>query len=441
MPLRCEDATDSRTGSGPRSSARLSARVTVISLVIVVLGLAGVAVASTLTTGEVGPSLRLTANGRLLHPAGRLTTVGNFPTGSAVAAGGHALWVTDCGHGEDDVKVVNLSSGKVIQTLPLPGCYGGVTLAPDGGTAYVGGLPKGSSPTEGPTKGDQGDVVHVFTVNPRTGTGTERSPIGLPATTGGGGRRQLAPAGVRRRYRAARGHRGVAERALPRRCAQRRRSGGRRRSAYGNAASCERRLVPEWSRLRPRRERVRVQRVQRHGVCDRPDECEGDRDDQRSRRQPRRPRKPPGGDGRGPASGATSTSRLRTGTSSRSSAPPARPCRSSSPLLGRRGSGRHRSSSRSPPTMPRSTPPIPGRTRSPRSRSRSAPRRSHCASGVCICRRRSGRSRRTTSSASGSPNIRRPATTAGCSPSSIVTCACARRGAAQDRRASRSWRT
>ena len=151
--------------------ARLTSRLTIISLVTVVLALAGMAVASTLTTGEVGPSLRLTANGRLLHPAGRLTAVGNFPTGSALAAGGHALWVTDCGHGKDDVKVVNLSTGNVIQTLALPGCYGGVTFAPGGGTAYVGGTPKGGSPTEGPTKGDQGDVVHVFKVNRKTGTG------------------------------------------------------------------------------------------------------------------------------------------------------------------------------------------------------------------------------------------------------------------------------
>ncbi len=103
------------------------------------------------------------------------------------------LWVTDCGHGEDDVKVVNLKSGKVIQTLALPGCYGGVTFAPGGGTAYVGGTPKGSSPTDGPTKGDQGDVVHVFKVSPKTGTGTERSPIALPATTGGSGRLNSLP--------------------------------------------------------------------------------------------------------------------------------------------------------------------------------------------------------------------------------------------------------
>src|SRR5436190_24070298 len=33
--------------------------------------------------GRVGPTLRMTANGRHLTPAGRLTEVGNFPTGGA----------------------------------------------------------------------------------------------------------------------------------------------------------------------------------------------------------------------------------------------------------------------------------------------------------------------------------------------------------------------
>jgi len=164
----------------------------VISLVVV--GLGGVAVAAGLTPGRIGPSLHVTANGHLLRPAGRLTTVGNFPTGSAVVPGGRYLWVADCGHGEDDVKVVDLSRHSVIQTLPLPGCYGGVAFSPDGGHAYVSGTPKGSSPTEGPTKGDQGDVIHIFAVNPRTGTGVEGNPLQLSATSGGSGRTNSLPA-------------------------------------------------------------------------------------------------------------------------------------------------------------------------------------------------------------------------------------------------------
>jgi YVTN family beta-propeller protein len=168
-----------------------------VALLVGVLGVAvaigGVAVAARVTTGEVGPSLHLTANGHLLHPAGRLTTVGDFPTGSAVLPGGRYLWVTDCGHGKDDVKVVDLSLRSVIQTLPLPGCYGGVAFAPDGRHAYVSGTPMGSSPTEGPTKGDQGDVIHIFTVNRKTGKGVEGTPLQLPATSGGSGRTSSLP--------------------------------------------------------------------------------------------------------------------------------------------------------------------------------------------------------------------------------------------------------
>ena len=160
---------------------------------LVLLSLSGVAIAAKFGTGEIGPSLSLTANGHLLHPAGRVTTVGNFPTGSAVLPGGHFIWVVDCGHGEDDAKVIDVASGKVIQTLPLPGCYGGVAFAPDGRHAYVSGTPIGGEPTEGPTKGNQGDVIHIFSVDPTTGLGTEQTPLALPATSGGSGRTNSLP--------------------------------------------------------------------------------------------------------------------------------------------------------------------------------------------------------------------------------------------------------
>jgi YVTN family beta-propeller protein len=155
---------------------------------------AGVAVAAGgKTSGEIGPSLGITANGRHLQPAGRLTAVGNFPTGSALTPDGHFLWVADCGHGSNDVRVVEVASGSVVQTLPLPGCYGGVSVAPDGLHAYVSGEPIGSSATEGPTQGNQGDVVHVFSIESATGKGTELSPIVLPETKGGSGRVNSLP--------------------------------------------------------------------------------------------------------------------------------------------------------------------------------------------------------------------------------------------------------
>ncbi len=170
------------------------AAVITISLIVVVLGLAGVAVATALTSGEVGPSLRLTANGRLLHPLGRQTVVGNFPTGSAR----RAPVVEPCGSptaamARTTSKSSTSSSGKVIQTLPLPGCYGGIAFAPNGARGLRRGTPKGSSPTEGPTKGDQGDVLHVFTVDPHDRSRHRARPIQLPATTGGSGRLNSLP--------------------------------------------------------------------------------------------------------------------------------------------------------------------------------------------------------------------------------------------------------
>jgi YVTN family beta-propeller protein len=180
-------------GTGNTRAFRAAPSRAALVAALVVLSLGGVAIARSVTSGEVGPSMHLTGNGHLLHPAGRLTSVGNFPEGSALVPGGRFLWVADCGHGEDDVKVVDLITGKVIQTLPLPGCYGGVAVAPNGRAAYVGGTPKGSSPTEGPTKGDKGDVIHIFTVNPVTGKGVEQNPLQLPSTSGGSGRIDSLP--------------------------------------------------------------------------------------------------------------------------------------------------------------------------------------------------------------------------------------------------------
>jgi hypothetical protein len=85
------------------------------------LALAGGLAVTDTQPGEIGPSLGMTANGRKLDPVGRLTQVGNFPTGSALTKDGRYLWVVDSGHGSDDVRVVSVASGQVIQTLPLPG--------------------------------------------------------------------------------------------------------------------------------------------------------------------------------------------------------------------------------------------------------------------------------------------------------------------------------
>ncbi|HKR99989.1 MAG TPA: hypothetical protein VJU79_10800, partial [Candidatus Dormibacteraeota bacterium] len=155
------------------------------------LGVCGIALADVIP-GQIGPALGITPSGRQLHPVGRLTQVGNFPIGSALTPDGRFIWVVDAGHGSNDVRVMNVATGQVVQTLPLPGAGGGIVFAPDGKHAYVSGTPKGSSPTLGPTKGNEGDVIHVFSVNRNTGRGIELNPFVLPQSTGGSARTNSA---------------------------------------------------------------------------------------------------------------------------------------------------------------------------------------------------------------------------------------------------------
>src|ERR1035437_7963883 len=79
-----------------------------------------------------------------LSPLGRLTTVGNLPLGGAITPDGKQYWALDSGYGLNDVQIVELAGGKGIETLPLPGAFGGMVFAPDGLTAYVAGEPVGS---------------------------------------------------------------------------------------------------------------------------------------------------------------------------------------------------------------------------------------------------------------------------------------------------------
>ena len=175
-------------------------------IVALVLALAGVAVAVTLTTGRIGPSLRLTGNGHLLRPAGRMTQVGDFPTGSAVVPGGRFLWVADCGHGKDDIKVVDLAGrGRVVQTLPLPGCYGGVALAPRRAAGVCRRHPAGRIADLRPDEGQRRRRDPRLHRDPAQRPGHRAHP----ADAAGHERRkraeQLAAAGVRGRQRAAGG--------------------------------------------------------------------------------------------------------------------------------------------------------------------------------------------------------------------------------------------
>jgi DNA-binding beta-propeller fold protein YncE len=136
-------------------------------------------------SADVGPPSQLMPDGRQLEPAGRLTAVGNFPSGGALTPDGRFYWAIDSGHGHDDAQVVDVATGKVVQVLPLPGAYGGVAFSADGRSAYVSGEPQGTTQPTGPVKAPQGDAVHVFSVDTAAGTAVERDPIQLPPTSGG----------------------------------------------------------------------------------------------------------------------------------------------------------------------------------------------------------------------------------------------------------------
>jgi YVTN family beta-propeller protein len=143
----------------------------------VAISLAGLALAPLTANADTTPT---PSNGRRLQPAGRLTALGNFPTGGALTPDGRRYWAVDSGLGHNDVKIVDVRTGAVTQTLPLPGAYGGLAFNASGTRAYVSGEPLGDVPAAGPTKGNEGDVLHVFDVNPKTGSAVETNPIALP---------------------------------------------------------------------------------------------------------------------------------------------------------------------------------------------------------------------------------------------------------------------
>ncbi len=146
-------------------------------------GTAGVALAqSPLSVGRIGPAQGLLNDGRQLHPFGRLTPLGNFPTGGAVTPDGRFYWTVSTGRGPNDVRIVSVASGQVIQTLPLPGASGGIVMDPTHSVAYVSGVAqspyKDQKPPPG-TPGAGGDVIHVYHYD-SAGTARFDHVIGVP---------------------------------------------------------------------------------------------------------------------------------------------------------------------------------------------------------------------------------------------------------------------
>ena len=159
-------------------------------LCLLVLGTVGTGIAiaqGSVLEGVIGPDNHVQPSGRRLEPPGTLTKLGNHPAGGALTPDGRFLWTLSAGRGKNDVRIVNVTSGAVIQTLPMPGVSGGIAMASDGRTAYVSGTPESShkdQQTPAGTPGKQGDVVHVFRYDASTGQATRDGVIGVPPPQG-----------------------------------------------------------------------------------------------------------------------------------------------------------------------------------------------------------------------------------------------------------------
>src|SRR5919197_4914847 len=105
---------------------------------------AGFAWAATGGSNVVGPTTRIQPTGRLLNPVGKLTTLGNFPTGGALTPDGRFLWTLSTGRGPNDIRIVRLGPsgnvGAIVQRIRMPGLSGGIAIAPSGRIAYVSGV-------------------------------------------------------------------------------------------------------------------------------------------------------------------------------------------------------------------------------------------------------------------------------------------------------------
>src|SRR3954452_4363927 len=159
--------------------------------------------------GRIGPASHVQPNGRKLGPAGKLTAVGNHPDGGALTPNGRFLWVLDAGRGRNDIRIVYSSpelackpgkkgakcrtkaskrkTSRVVQTIPMPGVTGGIAMAPDGKTVYVSGVADSEHLDEKAppgTPGLEGDVIHVFTYDAKTGIAAHTGTIPVPPQNG-----------------------------------------------------------------------------------------------------------------------------------------------------------------------------------------------------------------------------------------------------------------
>jgi DNA-binding beta-propeller fold protein YncE len=125
--------------------------------------LVGAVLAAATVWGPAATAHAFLGNGRDLTPYGRMTAVGQFPTGGALTRDGRFYWAVGTGRGTNDVRIVAVATGKVVDTFKLPGASGGIAMDPSAPVAYIAGVHDSAYPSQqvgGP--GKDGDVVHVY---------------------------------------------------------------------------------------------------------------------------------------------------------------------------------------------------------------------------------------------------------------------------------------
>jgi len=155
------------------------------ALAVTALALVGAAdaVGVDVSPDAVGPGVKTTVDGRRLSPYGDQVGLGNFPTGGAATLDGRFYWTVSTGRGRNDVRIVEVATRKVVQTLPLPGASGGIAMDPSSARAYVSGVADSSHSDQASpagTPGIKGDVVHVFRYEAGSGRATADGVIDVP---------------------------------------------------------------------------------------------------------------------------------------------------------------------------------------------------------------------------------------------------------------------
>src|SRR4051812_17048411 len=159
--------------------------VALAMLSIAGLAVVGVALAVNAPGGRIGPKNHIQPTGRKLEPVGKMTRLGNFPTGGALTVDGRFLWTLSTGRGRNDIRIVRVSprGGKIVQLIRMPGLSGGIVMSRDGKRAYVSGLKDSEHADEqvpASVPGQEGDVVHVFKLNRRSGHAARAGVISVP---------------------------------------------------------------------------------------------------------------------------------------------------------------------------------------------------------------------------------------------------------------------